>query len=218
VISLRSSRSESVFERSCRSWNATEHGGGGGDADEGFGDVGRLFEVADEAAVLDEAGEGALDHPSPWQRLEPRRGAGPFDPGQREIGVPLRPIGEFACVSAIGEHGLDEGPEAASGAPEGLGAIAVLDAAGMDLNVEQTAVCVGQDVPLAPRDLLACVIGARTPLIAGSDRLAVGLGRPSVSAGRRPVWLASRPARLRSAISTAWWMRAHTPSACQRRK
>jgi hypothetical protein len=33
----------------------------------------------------------------------------------------------------------------------------------MDLNCEQAAVCVGQDVPLAPRDLLARVVAAGAP-------------------------------------------------------
>jgi len=75
----------------------------------------------------------------------------------------FRPGDELAGVSAIGEHGFDEGPEAASGAQQGLGAVAVLNAAGMDLNFEQAAVGVGQDVPLASRDLLARVVAARAP-------------------------------------------------------
>ena len=154
---------KSVFEKCFGSCDASEHGGGGGDADERLGDVGALFEVADEAAVLDEPAESSLNDPAARQRLEARQGAGPLDDGQHEVGLPLRPIDEFASVSAIGEHGFDKGPEAARGAQQGLGAVAVLDVAGMDLNVEQAAVGVGQDVPLAPRDLLARVIAARAP-------------------------------------------------------
>lgn len=143
--------------------DAAEHGGGGGDADEGFGHVGALLEIADETAVLDEPSEGALDHPSAGQRLEPRQSARPLDDGQREVGLLLCPLDELAGVSAIGEHDLDEGPKASGGAQQRLGAVAILDAAGMDLNFEQAAVRVGQDVPLAPRDLLARVVAAGAP-------------------------------------------------------
>ena len=107
---------ESVFEKCGLLRDPSEHGGGGGDADEGFGDVGALLEVAHQAAVLDEPSEGALDHPSARQRLEARQGARPLDDGKREVGLLLRPRDEFAGISTIGEHGLDEGPEAARGA------------------------------------------------------------------------------------------------------
>jgi hypothetical protein len=158
-----SAYTESVFEKCWLLRDAAEHGGGGGDDDEGFGDVGALVEVADETAVLDEPTEGALDDPSARQRLEARQGARPLDDGQDEVGLLLRPGDEPAGVSAIGEHGLDEAPEAARGAQQRLGAVAILDAAGMDLHCEQAAVGVGQDVPLAPRGLLARVVAARAP-------------------------------------------------------
>jgi hypothetical protein len=80
----------------------------------------------------------------------------------------------------------------------------------MDLNLEQAPVGVGQDVPLAPRDPLARVVAARAPFWSPvrTDWLSM------IAA----VGLASRPTRSRSAIGTAWWMRSHTPSACQRRR
>jgi len=152
-----------VFEKCWSICDAAEHGGGGGDADEGFGDVGALLEIADEAAVLDEPSEGALDDPATRQWFKPLQGAGPLDDGQREVGLLLRPRDQLAGISTVGEHGLDEGPEAARGAQQRLGAIAVLDAAGMHLNREQATVGVGQDVPLAPRDVLARVVAARAP-------------------------------------------------------
>jgi len=152
-----------VFEKCWLLCDAAEHGGGGGDADEGFGDVDALLEVTDEAAVLDEPSEGALDHPPTRQRLEAWQGAAPLDDGQREVGLLLRPIDELAGISAVGEHGLDEAPEAPGGAQQRLRAVAILDAAGMDLNFKQATVRVGQDVPLAPRDLLARVVAAGAP-------------------------------------------------------
>ena len=57
---------------------------------------------------------GALPQaPAAGQRLEAREGAGPLDDGQREVGLLLRPCDEPSGIAAIGEHGLDEGPEAA---------------------------------------------------------------------------------------------------------
>ena len=152
-----------MFEKCRPLRDPAEHGGGGGDADEGFGDIGALLEVAQQAAVLDEPAEGALDHPSAWQRLEARQCARPLDDGQHEIGLLFGPGDEPAGVSAIGEDGLDEGPQATRGAQQRFCTVAVLDAGGMDLNLEQAAVGVGQDVPLAPRDLLARVVAAGAP-------------------------------------------------------
>ena len=154
---------KSVFEKQHRLCDSSEHRGGSCDADEGLGDVGALLEVADEAAVLDQPAEGALDDPSAWQRLEAWQGAGPLDDGQCEVGLLLRPCHELAGVSAIGEHGLDEAPKASRGTQQRLGSVAVLDAAGVHLNFEQAAVCVGQDVALAARDLLARVVASRAP-------------------------------------------------------
>ena len=152
-----------MFEKCWTLRDAAEHGGGGGDADEGFGDVDALLEVTQEAAVLDEPTEGALDRPPPWQWLKARQGAGPFDDGQHEVGLLLGPLDKLAGISAIGEHGLDEAPKATGAAQKRLCAVAILDAAGMDLNFEQAAVGIGQDVPLAPRDLLTRVVAAGAP-------------------------------------------------------
>jgi hypothetical protein len=61
---------ESVFEKGpapdeCRSR---------GDGDEGFRDSGELLVVAGEPAVLDDPGEGPLDHPVAAQHLKARGG------------------------------------------------------------------------------------------------------------------------------------------------
>jgi hypothetical protein len=47
------------------------------------------------------------------------------------------------------------------GEARGRGLAPSLDAAGVHRHFEQAAVCVGQDVALAPRDLLARVVAAR---------------------------------------------------------
>jgi hypothetical protein len=53
---------------------------------------------------------------------------------------------------------FDEGVAGTGGLQHGLAAIAILDASGMDLDREQPAVGVGQDMALAPLDLLARVV------------------------------------------------------------
>ena len=136
---------------------------GSGDEDEGFGDIGSLFEIAQEASVLDQPGEAALDDPAPRQRLEARQGAGSFDDLEVEMGLSVCPVDELAGVAAVGKHGAHEAPETAGGAQQRLGAIAVLDARGMDFDGQDAPVGVGQYVALAPRDLLARVVAFRAP-------------------------------------------------------
>ena len=44
-----------------------------------------------------------------------------------------------------------------------LAAVAVLNIAGMDPHRQQSTVRIGQDVPFAPGDLLACIIAFSAP-------------------------------------------------------
>lgn len=58
---------------------------------------------------------------------------------------------------------LDEGEGAAGAAQDALCAVAVLDIGGVDLDGEEPPVGVGQDVPLAPVDLLARIEAFESP-------------------------------------------------------
>lgn len=143
--------------------DAPEHGGGCGDADEGLGDVRPLLEVADEASVFDQPAKGALNHPSARQRLKARHGMRSLDDRQREVGLLLRPGDELAGIAAIGEHDFDEVPQTSRSPQHRFGAVPILHAGRLHLHAEQAAIGVGQDVSLAPRDLLARVVAARAP-------------------------------------------------------
>ena len=140
-----------------------EQGCGGGDQDEGFGDIGALFEVAEEASVLDQPREAALGDSASRQRLEARQGAGPCDDPEREMGLAVCTVDEFAGVAAVGEHGAHEAPETARGAQQRLGAVEVLDVSGLHLDREQAPVGVDQDVTLTAGDLLARFVAFRAP-------------------------------------------------------
>jgi hypothetical protein len=61
------------------SGDASEQGSSGRDADECFGDVGELLEIADQLPVLDQPSEAALHHPAARQWLEAWQGTWPLD-------------------------------------------------------------------------------------------------------------------------------------------
>lgn len=130
----------------------------GGDGDEGFSDSGELFVIAHEAAVLDDPGERALDDPSAAEHLEALSTGSPAHNLDNDMGLVPGPFHQPAGISAIGQSVFDEGVAGTGGLQHRLAAIAVLDGGGMDLDREQPAVGVGQDVALAPLDLLARVV------------------------------------------------------------
>lgn len=152
------------------------------------------LEVAGEAAVAADPSDGALDDPALGQHDEfvfvtatddldlPSAGAG--DGGRH-----LRPL--IACVA---DDALDEGEQSARLPQQRLGAVAVLHVGGMHDHREQQTERVGQQVALAPDDLLARVVAGRikrsAPFCAA---FAVWLSMIAV------VGLASRPACSRTA-------------------
>ena len=81
---------------------------GGGDDDQGFGDGGELLIVADEAAVLDDPGEGPLDHPAAAQHLEALGGRIAFDDLDDDVGFVLGPAYKATGVAAIGKGAFNE--------------------------------------------------------------------------------------------------------------
>jgi len=134
-----------------------------GDCDEGFGDGGELLVVADEAAVLDDPGEGSFDHPAAAQHFETLGGRIAFDDLDDDVGLVLGPAHKPTGVAAIGKGVLDEGISRTGGFQHEFAAVAILDAGGMDPDGEEAAVSVGQDVALAAFDFLARVVALRAP-------------------------------------------------------
>jgi hypothetical protein len=131
---------------------------GRGDGDEGFGDGGELLVVADEPAVLDDPGEGPLDHPAAAQHLEALGGWIAFDDLDDDVGLLPGPAHKPTGVTAIGKGALNEGVSCAGRLEHRLAAIAILDAGRMDADGEEPTVGVGQDMALAAFDLLARVV------------------------------------------------------------
>jgi len=70
---------------------------------------------------------------------------------------------EATGVAAIGEDAGDEGVALARAFKRQLATVTVLNISGMDANREEPAIGIGQDVALAPGDLLARVIALLAP-------------------------------------------------------
>lgn len=122
-----------------------------------------MLVVAYEAAVLENPGEGPLDHPAPRQHLEALGVSAAADDFEDDVGLVGGPLHEPAGIAAIGEDAGDEGVTLARALEQQLAAIAVLNVGGMDANREEPAIGVGQDVALAPGDLLARIIALFAP-------------------------------------------------------
>lgn len=91
------------------------------------------------------------------------QGVGTLDDREVDAGVFAGPVDELAGVAAIGEDGADKAPQRARGPQQRSGTVAVLLACRLHLDGEQAPVGIGQDMPLATRDLLARVVAARAP-------------------------------------------------------
>jgi len=136
---------------------------GSGDDNEGFGNVGELLVVAGESTVLDDPGEGPLDHPAAAQHLEAPDGRIASDDLDDDVGLVPGPAHKSTGVSAIGKGSLNERVSGAGRLEHRLAAIAVLDTGGMDPDGEQPTIGVGQDMALAALDLLARIVAFRAP-------------------------------------------------------
>ena len=133
---------------------ASEHKADHGEPDEGSDGARVSLEIACQAAIAADPGQGSFDDPAFGQDDEfvqfmsfddldhPMAGAGS---GARDA---------WSLIAGIGEDALDEG-EVAAGASNQPRPVAVLNVGGMDDDVQQKAERIDKDVALAPGDLLA---------------------------------------------------------------
>jgi hypothetical protein len=99
----------------------------------------------------------------------------------------LRPL-----IAGVGEDALDERESLARPAQKGADAVAVLDLGGVDLDAQQEAERVDENVPLAAGDLLARIVPLRIVRPPFCAALALWLSRTAA------LGLASRPSRSRT--------------------
>jgi hypothetical protein len=139
-----------------------EHDADHGEANEGGSGSCIALEVSCEAAVVADPGERALDNPALGQDDEAMRLVS-FD----DLQLPGAGLGDGSgrfgsLITCIGEDALDKGKQA-SGAPieDQPGAVAILQIAAMDDDVQEKAERVDKNMPLAARDFLARIKALR---------------------------------------------------------
>jgi bifunctional DNA primase/polymerase-like protein/D5-like protein/primase-like protein len=132
-----------------------------GDVDHGLGDVDAGFVVAHEASPAGQPAEGALDDPAPRQDFEARLGVEAADDLNDEVEEGSLVQEPSSVIGPVGEQMLDPGPALADGVEDRLGARAVGDVGRGEIDHQEAAVGVDDDMPLAADDLLAGVVASR---------------------------------------------------------
>jgi hypothetical protein len=135
---------------------ASEHDADHGQPDEGSDGAGVALEIACQAAIAADPGQGSFDDPALGQYDEFMQLVALDDLEHPTAGPGCGSRGARSLIAGIGEDALDEGEEAA-GAPIEYQPrpVAVLNIGGMDDDVQQEAERIDQDMALAPGDLLA---------------------------------------------------------------
>src|SRR5260370_31307237 len=138
---------------------ASEHNADHGEPDEG-GDGARIsLDIARQAAVAADPGQGSFDDPALGQDYELVQFVALDDLEYPTAGASRGLCGAWSLVAGIGEEPLDEGEKAARAPIENQPRpVAVLNIAGMDDDVQQKAERIDEDVALAPSDLLARIL------------------------------------------------------------
>lgn len=161
--------------------------------DEGGGFSGVTLVISGQPAAAADPGEGALHDPALREDDEAVLVAATHDLKLPEAGAGDGRLHLAPLVSRVADDAFDEGKAASSLPEQRLRAVAVLDVRRVDIDREQEAERVGQDMALAADHLLAGVVAGRVerspPLTAP---FAVWLSMIAV------VGLASRPAVSRT--------------------
>ena len=135
---------------------ASEHDADHGQSDEGGDGAGVSLEIARQAAIAADPGQGSFDDPALGQDDEFVQLIALDDLEHPTAGPGCGLRGARSLIAGIGEDALDEGEEAAGAPIENQPRpLAVLNVGGMNDDVQQEAERVDQDMALAPGDLLA---------------------------------------------------------------
>jgi len=132
-----------------------------GEAEEGGDGAGITLEVASEAAVAADPGEGALDNPALGQNDE-AMGVAALD----DLQGPGAGLGDdlghlWPLITGVGKDAFDEGEGSPRRAQQVACTIAVLHAGRVDDHAQQEAQHIDQDVALAAGDFLARIKALR---------------------------------------------------------
>lgn len=132
-----------------------------GQSDEGCGAAHEPLEIAGQSSVVTDPADRALDDPAFREHDEAVLVAAPDDLHLPWSGSLNRRSHSRPLVSGIADDPFDERELATHLTKQGLGAITILDIGWMHQHAQQQAKCIGQDVALAAKGLLARVIARR---------------------------------------------------------
>jgi hypothetical protein len=137
------------------SGQASEHDADHGEADEGGDGAGIALEVARQATIAADPGEGSFDDPASGEddKLVSVGALDDLDHPSTGAGDRLR--GLRSLIASIGENALDEGEGATRLVQNVAHTVAILNVGGVDDDAQQEAERIDENVALAPRDLLA---------------------------------------------------------------
>ena len=122
-----------------------------------------MFVVSDEASAFHDPSECPFDDPAAAQNDEAGHEGQAADDLYGYVGLVLRPVDEFSSVATVGKDVLDEGEAGAGPLENTLCAIAILNICAVNLDGEESPVCIGQDVALAPGDFLPGIVASAPP-------------------------------------------------------
>ena len=144
------------------SGQASEHEADHGEPDEGRDGARVSLEIACQAAIVTDPGQGSLDDPALGQddKFVQFVALDDLDHPTASAGGGLRD--PWPLITGIGEDALNEGKEAARAPIENqANPVAVLKVGGMNDDIQQEAERIDEDVTLAPGDLLARIKALR---------------------------------------------------------
>jgi len=140
---------------------AAKHDADHGQAHESRGGSGVTLEVACQAAIAADPGQGSFDDPAFGEDDEVMSIAAFDDLDYPAAGIGDRLCGLRSLIAGIGEDALDEGEGAACIAENIAHAVTILNVSRMNDDAQQEAERIDEDVPLATRDLLARIKALR---------------------------------------------------------
>jgi hypothetical protein len=141
---------------------AAQHDADHGEADEGRDSARVSLEVASEATVVADPGERALDDPALGQDDELMQFVALDDFDDPATGGGSGSRHAWSLIAGVGEDALDEGEEAAGTVIENQPRpVAILHVGRMNDDVQEKAERIDEDMPFAPRDLLARIKALR---------------------------------------------------------
>ena len=167
------------------------------------------FEIFAQPTTPTQPCKCAFHDPSAGQHLKMVDVRRTLDNLQKPTTECISPFYQLSCIAAISPDQLESRKSPHKLRKHKLGPVSVLDIRSMDDNGQKQSQSVYDDMALASRDLLACIVSTRPPFsVVLTDWLsmmaALGVG--------------SRPSASRTLGRSASWMRSQLPSSLHCRK